>query len=376
MIRNVLISGAGVAGLALAYWLDKAGMSVTVVELAPEFRRGGQAIDVRGVALDVIRSMGLYDQVYALRTRLKGMSTLDANGVELERTEERTHSAGRLDSDDIEIFRDDLCELLIGALSERVEIHYGQSISALREEGDEVRVTFASGEEQSFDLVAGADGVYSRTRKLWFDHEAEVIRSLGVVLAIFTTPNFIGLKDWQLIHREEGLGYVIYPNLDQTELRISVGFAPGDAPMARGDVQAQKEMIAARCAGLGGHFPEFIKALQNGSQLYYNELAQIRAPTWSRGRVVLAGDAAHCASPFSGQGTSLALVGALVLARALVHNSDQLPDAMAEYEQRMRPFVLMNQDMVDMTRRTHIPDEVLTRSKNGIDIRDLLAEVA
>ncbi|NWB45868.1 FAD-dependent monooxygenase [Pseudomonas gingeri] len=113
-MRNVLISGAGVTGLALAYWLDKAGLSTTLVEQQPEFRRGGQAVDIRGVALDVVKAMGLLEDARAIRTLLHGMSMLDANGVEMQRTKERTFSAGRLDSPDIEIFRDDLCELLMG----------------------------------------------------------------------------------------------------------------------------------------------------------------------------------------------------------------------------------------------------------------------
>jgi 2-polyprenyl-6-methoxyphenol hydroxylase-like FAD-dependent oxidoreductase len=376
MIKHVLISGAGVSGLALAYWLDKAGFATTVVELTPEFRRGGQAVDIRGVALDVMEAMGLLEQARALRTRLHGMSMLDANGEEIERTTERTFSSGRLDSDDIEIFRDDLCQLLMGALSERVQFIYGDSIASLSESGDEVKVTFARGGERAFGLVIGADGVYSKTRKLWFNDEATVVKSLDVVLALFTTPNFIELKDWQVMHRDDGVGYVIYPSLDQTEVRVSVGFSAEGVAMARGDVAAQKDMVASKCARLGGTFPRMIEAMKEAPQFYYNELAQIRAPRWSQGRVVLAGDAAHCASPFSGQGTSLALAGALVLAHELARQPGRLADASAAYEARMRPFVEMNQNMVDPHRKGPIPDEVMARSKNGIDLGDLLGQPA
>jgi 2-polyprenyl-6-methoxyphenol hydroxylase-like FAD-dependent oxidoreductase len=169
---------------------------------------------------------------------------------------------------------------------------------------------------------------------------------------------------------------VIYPSRDQNDIRVSVGFGTEGISMQRGDVAAQKALVASKCEALGGDMPRIIEALKDTPQFYYNELAQIRAPHWSKGRVVLAGDAAHCASPFSGQGTSLALVGAFVLARELERHPDQLQEALAAYETRMRPFVLMNQNMVDLTRQGPISDEIMTRSKNGIDLRDLLAEVA
>jgi 2-polyprenyl-6-methoxyphenol hydroxylase-like FAD-dependent oxidoreductase len=368
MNAKVLISGAGVTGLALAYWLDRADFAVTLVERAPGFRRGGQAIDIRGVALDVVNAMGLLDDARALRTRLKGMSMLDAAGNEVDRTEERTYSAGRLDSDDIEIFRDDLCELLMKALSDRVEFIYDDSIRTIDEQAGHVSVSFASGLSREFDWLIGADGVYSNVRKLVFADEASVVFPLGVVLALFSIPNIIGLKDWQLGYRENNVGYVIYPNLDQSELRIGVGFEAPDPPLARGDIDAQKRNVAEQCAFLKGDFPRFIDAMKTSDQLYYNELAQVRMPSWSRGRVVLAGDAGYCASPFSGQGTSLGLVGAFVLTRELLRNVNDLPRAFAAYETRMRPYVDLNQAIVDPERKGPVPDEQLTEAKNGIDL--------
>ena len=375
MNGKVLISGAGVAGLALAYWLDREGFTTTLVERSPEFRRGGQAVDIRGVALDVVNAMNLLDDARALRTQLKGMSMLDADGNETQRTEERTFSAGRLDSDDIEIFRDDLCELLMGAMSGRVEFIYDDSIRSIDDQGDRVAVTFASGLDRQFDLLIGADGIYSNVRKQCFDDESTVVAPLGVVLALFSTPNLIGLIDWQLGHREGGVGYVIYPSHDKRELRIGVGFAIPEPAVARGDTGAQKQLVAGQCAHLKGDFPRFIDAMKVTDQFYYNELAQIRMPSWSKGRVVLAGDAAHCASPFSGQGTSLALVGAFVLVRELVRHWDHPAQAFAAYEHRMRRYVNLNQALVDLTREGPTPDDLMTEAKNGIDLGDLLNEL-
>ncbi|GJH15854.1 FAD-dependent monooxygenase [Caballeronia novacaledonica] len=373
MNEKVLISGAGVAGLALAYWLDAAGFEVTLVERSSAFRRGGQAVDIRGVALDVTRAMHLLDRAQALRTRLKGMSMLDADGNEIDRTEERTYSAGRLDSDDIEIFRDDLCELIMGSLNERVEFRYGDSVRTIDETSGGVDVTFASGEQRRFDLLVGADGIYSNIRKLHFDCEEAVVFPLGVILALFSTPNLIDLRDWQIGHRVDEFGYVIYPSLDQTQLRIGVGFGAPEAPVARNDVNAQKQLVADRCAHLGGDFPRFIEAMRGTDDFYFNDLAQIHMPSWSKGRVVLIGDAAHCASPFSGQGTSLALVGAFVLAHELMRNRADFAQAFAAYEERMRPYVKLNQALVDLDRQGPVPDEQLNEAKNGIDLSDLFA---
>jgi 2-polyprenyl-6-methoxyphenol hydroxylase-like FAD-dependent oxidoreductase len=383
MTKNILISGAGVTGLALAYWLDRAGFAVTIVERAPGFRRGGQAVDIRGVALDVIKAMGLHREADALRTRSRGMSILDANCDEIGRTEERTFSAGRLDSPDIEIFRDDLCEILMRALSSRVTLLYDNGVRAVVQREDGVDVTLNSGHEQRFDYLLGADGVYSHTRKLCFDDEANVVKPLNVVLALFSTPNFIDLKHWQLAHREgedesedAGIGFVIYPSRDQDTLRVGVGYGTTGAEVARNDGDGQRNMVAAKCAKLGGFFPKLIEAMRVTDQFYYNELAQVHMPAWSKGRVVLAGDAAHCASPFTGQGTSLALVGALVLARALMRRPDQPTEVFAAYEQRMRPYVKLNQALLDLHRKGPVPDEQMTAAKNGIELGDLLGEVA
>jgi len=372
MVRNVLISGAGVAGLAAAYWLSREGFRVTLVEREPALRRGGQAVDIRGKALDVVAAMGLLGQARSLRTRLKGMQVIDPEGRELSRTTERTFSAGRLDSDDIEIFRDDLCAMLAAVLGVDVEQIYDESIAAIHDDGIAPEVTFASGAVRRFDLVIGADGIYSKTRRLVFADEAAVVRPLDVVLALFSTPNLLGQADWEIAHRSETAGFVIYPSRDKTELRVGVGFGTDGKQIARDDTAAQREEVASRCASFGGDMPRLIRAMREASEFYYNELAQIRMPAWSKGCVVLAGDAAHCASPFSGQGTSLALVGAFVLARELGRNREDADEAFAAYEARMRPYVLMNQDMVDLTRQGPTPDEIMTRAKNGIDLDDLL----
>jgi 2-polyprenyl-6-methoxyphenol hydroxylase-like FAD-dependent oxidoreductase len=368
---NVLISGASIAGPALAYWLHRAGFQTTIVERAPAPRPGGQAIDVRGPALTVLDHMGLLERARDMRTRHKGMSVLDKDGHEVSRREDRTFTGGRFDSGDIEILRDDLAALLLEA-SQPAEMIFDDTITALEQSETEVSVTFQRHPPRRFDLVIGADGLHSNVRHLVFGDERPFLVPLGVGLAIYTTPNLLGLQDWEIGFRGEASGYVIYPARGNTELRVNLGFGMGLDEYPRGDVGAQKALVAERCAHLGGDIPRMLTALAEAQDFYFGPLAQVRMSGWSKRCVSLVGDAAHCPSPFSGQGTSLALIGAFVLGCELERSGGKHGEAFARYEERMRPFVLMNQDMVSVERQGPIPDDVFDRAKNGIVIDDLL----
>jgi 2-polyprenyl-6-methoxyphenol hydroxylase-like FAD-dependent oxidoreductase len=365
---SALISGASVAGPALALWLSKAGFDVTVVERSPAPRTGGQAIDIRGPALAVIEQMGLLPAVKALRTHHKGMSILDIDGEEISRTTERTASAGRLNSGDVEIFRDDLSNLLIEASKASVAYIYGDSIAEIDAEDDRIFVTFESGQSRTADIVIGADGLRSNVRWLAFESDARALHPLGIGFAIFTVPNILGLEDWQLSFRDDTSGYVVYPSLDNTTLRVNLGFALAPEEYPHGDPEAQRDLVLSRCAHLRGAIPDLLKHLNDASDLWFGPLAQIRMPSWSNGRVTLTGDAAYCPSPFTGQGTSLALVGAYVLAKELQRSPDNPEAAFARYENKMRPFVEMNQALLNLDRKGPIPDDEFDRAKNGIDL--------
>lgn len=169
-VKTILISGGSVAGPTLAYWLKRNGFEPTLVERAPRPRPGGQAIDIRGKALNVVERMGLLDQARAKRTQLKGVSLQDEFGKELWRSEEKTFTGGRFDNDDVELLRDDLSYLLLGSVGD-TEIIFGDSIATLRDGSDGVDVQFKNGSARKFDLVLAADGVHSNVRKLVFGQE-------------------------------------------------------------------------------------------------------------------------------------------------------------------------------------------------------------
>ncbi|WP_018350499.1 FAD-dependent monooxygenase [Longispora albida] len=370
-MRNVLISGAGVAGSALAYWLRRNGFSVTVVERAPQLRSGGQAVDIRGAALDVIDQMGLGEQARAARTRMRGMTMLDGQGNELFRSEEHTLSAGRLDSEDIELLREDLGAMLFEkATDAHAEYVFGDSITALRQEEHGVVAQFEHGGFRTFDLVIGADGMHSAVRRLAFGPEAQFVSHLGKYLAIFPAPNFLGLDNWQVWFQDFATetGGGIYPVRENSELRVTLGFGSEPIEYDYRDTAWQKQAVRDRLGGLGWEAPKLLELMAGAPDFYFDAMAQVKMDTWSQGRVTLVGDAAYCASPLSGQGTSLALAGAYVLAAELGRAGATHEEALAAYEERMRPFVALNQALATENPAGPASEESVERAKNAIEL--------
>lgn len=369
---KVLISGASVAGPALAYWLARHGVTPTIVESAPAPRPGGQAIDVRGAALTVVERMGLLEEVRAARTQMLGMSMVDNAGNELMRSTEHTQSGGRLDGDDIEVLREDLTALLATRTSD-VEYIFGDSIRAIHQDADGVDVTFERGAPRRFDLVVGADGLHSNVRRLAFGPEERFAQHLGSYVAVFTADNVLGLDRWQVWLNDGEAGAGIYTARDNAELRVNIGFMSGPLAYDRRDLDAQRQLIADRTAGLGWEIPRLLKAMWQAPDFYFDAMAQIHMDTWSAGRVTLVGDAAHCASPLSGQGTSLALVGAYLLADELARGFDgalvrDLDGALGRYEARMRPFAEVNQALATENPGSPASEESMERAKHAITL--------
>ncbi|MEV0228044.1 FAD-dependent monooxygenase [Nonomuraea sp. NPDC050786] len=336
---KALISGASIGGPVLAYWLRRHGYETTLVERAPAPRKGGQAVDIRGAALTVVEKMGVIDRIRALRTTMRGMSMVDGEGNELMRSYEETISGGRFDSPDLEIMRDDLTAILTAA-TEGAAYVYGDSIAALAQDGDGVDVTFESGRRERYDYVFGADGLHSDVRRLVFGPEEPFLSHLGMYVSIFTADNFLGLDRWQTWFREGDAGGAVFSDRDAAVMRVNLGFGAGPIAYDHRDVEQQKRLVQEHCEGLGWEVPKLLAAMWQADDFYFDAMAQVKMERWSKGRVALIGDAGYCASSLSGQGTSLALVGAYVLAQELGRDPRAAFD---RYEERMRPFVARNQ---------------------------------
>lgn len=343
--RSVLVSGAGVAGPALAFWLQRAGFAVTVVEVAPSLRRGGQTVDLRGAGRTVVERMGLLDAARALAVPQRGIAFVDERGR--HRAEMRVEDLGGDGIvSELEVLRGDLGQLLHEATAADVEHLFGRRITALHDTGEHVEVTLDDGSTRTVDLVVGADGPHSGVRRLAFGPEEDLVRPLGGYTAWFTAPDEVGLDGWyEMFNASGGLVVSLRPDRVPGQAKAGLSFVSPPLALDRTDVPALRRLVADRFAGLGWRTPALLEAAATADDFYLDALSQVHVDRWSRGRTVLVGDAACCPSPLTGMGTSLALVGAYVLAGELARAHGDHEAAFAAYQARLRPYVRQGQQL-------------------------------
>jgi 2-polyprenyl-6-methoxyphenol hydroxylase-like FAD-dependent oxidoreductase len=337
---KIVISGAGPAGLTAAYWLRRYGFTPTIVERAPALVVGGYKIDVRGAALQVLKEMRIHDAVVAANTDMQGAMLVDKEGNVVKRMsgDDFGHRVGG----DLEIVRGTLCQILRDHLGD-VEILFGDTIQGISQSANGAQVQFTTNGVREFDCVIGADGLHSNVRRIVFGEEARVLRDLGLYLCVYSVPNYLNLDRMEIQYSELGRIAALWSSRGDAQAKACFGFA---APSLRIDLHnraQQQQALKTVYAGIGWEVPRLLEMMPTASDWYFDTAAQIDMPRWSEGRVVLVGDAAYCASPMSGQGTSIALIGAHVLAGELAAASGDHARAFAEFENVMRPFVEANQ---------------------------------
>ncbi len=338
MKKQILISGASIAGLTLAYLLNKyAGhkVKVTVVEITKGLRRGGSPIDVRGEALNVAKEMGILEKIKA-KEFVHGNEVVNAKNETLAAFEvnKQTEYLG-----DIEIHRDDLVDILYESIpANEVEFLFENGIEKLTQHEDKVEIIFKNGESSSFDLVFGADGTHSVVRKLAFGNEENYSRFFGAYFAIIEAPTIKSNKpNTGIIYNEPNKLAVLYPF--KKAVNAFLLFRSPKLNWDHRNDEQHKQILKDNFKNSSWRIPEILDAMLQSDNLYFDEVCQIHMPAWSKGRVALLGDAAHTTSFPTGMGTSLAMQGAAILAKALFSSNGDYNAAFVKYYESYKPYV-------------------------------------
>jgi 2-polyprenyl-6-methoxyphenol hydroxylase-like FAD-dependent oxidoreductase len=345
MAPRILISGAGIAGPTLAYWLERHGFAPTLIERAPTLRTGGYVVDFWGAGFDVAVRMDLLPKVLDAGYAIREVRVVDRNGRRVSGFPASAFAraaGGGFTS----LPRSDLAAAIFRALPRSVETIFGDAVTGIDQTADDVRVRFEHHDARAFDAVVGADGLHSRIRELAFGPEDRFERYLGIKVAAFETDGY---------RPRDELIYVMYSEVGQTVARFSerndrtmflFTFADPD-PALPADLAGQRAALHDRFGRSGWECPHILDALDATRDLYFDRVSQIEmgpsSTSWTNARVTLLGDAAFCISLLGGQGSALAMVAAYILAGELRRTGGRVAEAFAAYQRRFGPFVSMKQ---------------------------------
>jgi 2-polyprenyl-6-methoxyphenol hydroxylase-like FAD-dependent oxidoreductase len=330
---DILINGGGIAGPILAFWLTRHGHTVTIVEQAHQLRTGGQAVDFRGPALTVLEKMGLLDRVKAGATQMGPLALVDGRGKAVGRL------PAEVISGEVEIHWGDFARILYEAVRDDVNYRFSLRVTALDDNGHRVDATFSDGSTGSYDLVFGADGLHSGTRRLVFGPEDDYVTQLGQCFGFFDIENRLRLDHCGMAYIDTGRTVALQGIDPDTPARASLFLSDPHVDFDYRDTEGNKQLFGQRFAGMGWEVPHILEGLFDASEVYFDSIAQVHLDSYARGRVCLAGDAAWCSSPRSGMGTTLALVGCYVLAHEMRAAGDDYAAAFARYQRLLVPYV-------------------------------------
>ncbi len=368
MSEQILISGASIAGPTLAFWLSRYGFRPTVIERAPRLRSGGNGVDVRGQAIEVAQRMGIMPRIRAMAADVKGVSFVDAANRSVARIDmqgiQRKYASG-----EVELMRGDLAAILYEATKDDVEYVFGDSIATLEQDDAGVTVSFEHGVTRRFDLVIGSDGIHSTVRHLAFGPESQFVRYLGHYGAFADADPSLGEDRWMTLFNLPGKAAGVYRSGNHSGAKAQFMFRPRE-PLTYDyrDIDHQKRLLSEAFAGVGWRVPQLLAGALADPDFGFDALSQVRMASWSSGRVALIGDAAHCASPVSGAGATLALIGAYRLA-------GELAAAAGDYQLAFRRYEENHRHTVEQVQSNLFIGLVAPKSRAGIWARNSMARL-
>lgn len=351
--ENILISGAGIAGVTLAYWLRRFGFNPTLVEISPTLREGGYAIDFMGAGYDVAEKMGIIPALEKADLHISSIAFVDKDdNAKGSMNYEKIKSV--LNNRALTLLRSDLARTIYNSLDQRTEIIFGDTIQAVRQDEGGVEVTFTSGATRSFDLLIGADGLHSNVRNLTFGEEAQFEQYLGYYTSSYTIDEFSGGRTFSMMN-VPNKQVAVYTLHDGRVAAFFIFTAPEKLAYDHRDAEKQKQILKDEFGHAGWKCPELLSNIDTTADFYFDPISQIKMEHWSKGRISLVGDACDCPSLLSGKGSTLAMVGAYVLAGELKEAHGDHRSAFTAYENIFKPFIDKKQASARSFSKSFVP---------------------
>lgn len=364
--RHILISGAGIAGTTLAFWLKKFGFNPTIIEVSPKLREGGYAIDFMGAGYDVAEKMGIADELKKVDIDFSKLTFVDKNNKEkgsMNYQKIKEFLNGRA----FTLLRSDLASVIFNKLDKDIQVIFGNTINNVEQNDEKVIVSLQNGTKQSFDLLIGADGLHSNVRNLAFGKETQFEKYYGYYTSSYTINNFsIGGNAFSM-YNVPFKQVAIYSNKENQTTTFFIFTSPRKLSYQHHDIEKQKQILKTEFENSGWKCSQLLSGIDSTTDFYFDSISQIKMKCWSKGRVTLVGDACYCPSLLSGKGSTLAMAGAYILAGELKQANGNYQEAFKQYEIIFKPFMEKKQKAAQFFAKSFIP-----KSNFGIWLRNLI----